>query len=663
MDFLFIMPKAINLGNGTVLVGLDAFGQIKDLYFHYPGLENHVGEYLTHKIGIYVDNKFSWFDDGGWNIEVRSQKGTMASDIVAKNESFGIELHFTDVIYNEKNMFIREITIKNLFDRKRNVKLFFNQQFNISETHIGDTAYYDPREEVIIHYKGRRVFLINTLSEDPGFDEYSIGLIGIEGQIGTYRDAEDGKLSGNPIEHGQVDSVIGLTVEVQPNKETIVYYWICIAKSIDAAKKLNEEILTRHPKEIIESTTDYWRAWVNVQNFSFYGLEQEVIDLFQKSLFYIRAHVAKNGAIIASGDSEMLQFGRDYYRYVWPRDSSVAAIALEKAGDFNSTKRFFEFCEDTITGEGYFMHKYRPDKSLGSSWHPWVNGGRKQYPIQEDETALVIFALWKYYELSKDLEFIEGIYNSLIKEAAEFMVNYRDEKTALPAASYDIWEQYYGITTFTASSVYAALNVASKFAKLLGKEKSSQKYKEAADSIRKAILKYLYDDKEGYFYQMIHTEGRQMEIDRTIDASAVYGIYEFGVLPADDPKVKKAVEKTIERLEIKTEVGGIARYEGDTYHHKGGNYPGNPWIITTMRLAQYYIAIAKNESDMEPVKRYLSWAVKYANPAGILPEQLDPYTGAHLSASPLVESHGEYVITVINYLRKLEELGVCKVFQ
>jgi oligosaccharide amylase len=656
------MPKSINLGNGVVLIGLDRFGQVKDLYFHYPGLENHVSENLTHKIGIYVDDRLSWIDDGDWNVIVKAQKGTMASDISAKNISAGIEIHFTDVVYNEKNMFIREITLFNLFDRKRNVKVFFNQQFNISETHIGDTAYFDPREDVLIHYKGRRVFLINTLTEKKGFDEYSIGLFGIEGQVGTYKDAEDGKLSGNPIEHGQVDSVLEVNCELQAKSDTTLYYWICVAKSIEEAKNLNEEILIRHPKEIIESTVDYWRAWANVQNFTFYGLDKDIKELFHKSLIYIRAHIAKNGAIIASGDSEMLQFGRDYYRYVWPRDASVAALALEKAGDFNATKRFFEFCNDTITREGFFMHKYRPDKSIGSSWHPWVIDGRKQYPIQEDETALVIFALWKFYELSHDIEFIESVYNNLIKQAAEFMTKYLDEKTGLPKASYDIWEQYYGISTFTSATVFGALIAASKFAKLLGKEESSEKYRDVAESIKKAILKYLFDEKESYFYKMIHTEGNKLEIDRTLDMSAIYGVYKFGVLDINDARVKRAVEKTIERLEVKTEVGGIARYEGDTYHHKGGNYPGNPWVITTMWLAQYYIEIAKQEKDMEPVKRLLFWAVKNANPGGILPEQFDPYTGEHLSASPLVESHAEYVTTIINYLEKLEELGICKVY-
>ncbi|OGM58775.1 hypothetical protein A3A75_00620 [Candidatus Woesebacteria bacterium RIFCSPLOWO2_01_FULL_39_10] len=654
------MPKSINLGNGSVLVGLDAFGQIKDFYFHYAGLENHVTEHLTHKIGLFVEEQFTWLDDGSWKVKVASEKDTMASDITASNENLGLELHFTDIVYNEENIFIRQIKVKNLFDRSRNLKLFFNQQFNISQTHTGETAYYDPRDKVIIHYKGRRVFLCNAYSDEGGFSEYSVGLLGIEGRDGIYKDAEDGKLSGNAIEHGQVDSVIAMAIDIKPKAGKEVFYWICVAKSLSKVKDLNEQIIGRYPLQIINSTKDYWSAWVKVQNFSFFGLGPGIVDLFNKSLIYIRTHVSKNGAIIASGDSEMLQFGRDYYEYVWPRDAAFVAIALEKAGDFNASRRFFRFCNDVLTEEGYFMHKYRPDKSLGSSWHPWIREGQKQFPIQEDETALVVYALWKHYELSKDVEFVEEIYNNLIKKTADFMVSYRDEKTGLPKASYDLWEHSYGISTFTSSSVYAALVAAARFANLLGKSESEKTWSEVAEIIKKAILKYLYDDVEGVFYKLLDTSDAQPKIDKTIDMSSVYGIYKFGILPVEDKIIKKAVEKTIERLEVKTEVGGMARFEGDVYHHKGGNYPGNPWIITTMWLAQYYIQLAKSESDMGEVRRWVSWAVKYANPAGILPEQLDPYSGIHLSASPLVWSHAEYVTTIINYLEKLEELGVCK---
>ena len=70
------------------------------------------------------------------------------------------------------------------------------------------------------------------------------------------------------------------------------------------------------------------------------------------------------------------------------------------------------------------MHEYRPDKSLGSSWHPWVHGNKAQFPIQEDETALVIYALWKHYEFSRDIEFIESVYNKLIKKMSIFLFFY-----------------------------------------------------------------------------------------------------------------------------------------------------------------------------------------------------------------------------------------------
>lgn len=47
------------------------------------------------------------------------------------------------------------------------------------------------------------------------------------------------------------------------------------------------------------------------------------------------------------------------------------------------------------------MHKYNPDSSVGSSWHPWVDGqGKKQLAIQEDETALVLYTLWHHHKLA-----------------------------------------------------------------------------------------------------------------------------------------------------------------------------------------------------------------------------------------------------------------------
>jgi GH15 family glucan-1,4-alpha-glucosidase len=43
-------------------------------------------------------------------------------------------------------------------------------------------------------------------------------------------------------------------------------------------------------------------------------------------------------------------------------------------------------------------------------------------------------------------------------------------------------------------------------------------------------------------------------------------------------------------------------------------------------------------------------------PSGVLAEQLNPYTGESLSATPLVWSHAVYVKTVLLYLQKKKDL-------
>ena len=84
--------------------------------------------------------------------------------------------------------------------------------------------------------------------------------------------------------------------------------------------------------------------------------------------------------------------------------------------------------------------------------------------------------------------------------------------------------------------------------------------------------------------------------------------------------------------------------------------PGNPWFISTLWLAQYYLTQVKKPEDTESVKRLLLWVTKHTMLSGILSEQLDPHTGEQLSAAPLTWSHSEYVITVLEYLKALSSL-------
>lgn len=660
------MSRSFVLGNGTVLLCFDRYAELRDFYFPYAGLENHIGSGNSHKIGVWVDGAFSWFSDGAWAFSIDYQKETLASNVVARNDNLGVELSFLDVVYNEKNIFLRTVTVKNTSSQKRDIRVFFNHQFQISETTHADTGYYNPTVEAIVHYKGRRVFLVGGQSGGKRFDDYSVGIFKIEGKEGTWRDAEDGELSKNPIEHGSIDSTIRFSCPLEGGESKLIEYWIAVGETFREVSLLQDLLLKKTPAHIRETTQDFWRAWVNKFNFTFYALDERVVSLFKKSLLVIRTHCDNHGGILASGDSDNFRYGRDTYAYVWPRDGAFVALALDKAGYFELSHRFYEFSNDVITTDGYLLHKYQPDKSLGSSWHPWVKNGKSQLAIQEDETALLIVGLGEHYKKNKDLEFIESLYNTFIKSAADFMVRYREGLiTELPYQSYDVWEERNGISPFTASSVFAALTVAAEFAETLGKEEDRVKYEEEAREIQQAIVKYFFNEETQYFDKIITVEDdvlkHTLKRDSNIDISALYGIFHFGVLPPDDPKMVSARKVIEETLHNPIPVGGYARYKNDAYYEVSRDVPGNPWFISTLWMIQYDIAIGKTEEDMKKINDKLMWVVNRALSSGVLSEQIHPFTGEQLSVSPLTWSHAEYVLTVIAYLERLEELGICTV--
>jgi GH15 family glucan-1,4-alpha-glucosidase len=615
---------------------------------------------LVHRIGVFVDDTLSWTNESDWVVSVDSEKDSLVGKTEAVNSRLQLKLLITDVVYNEKNIFLRRVKVTNTATTARIVKIFFHQQFELAESHAAHTAYYDPLHKVVIHYRNQRAFLLNARYGGHGFSDFSTGVFGAEGKEGTHVDALDGQLAKNPIEHGQADSVLGLEVNALPGEPQTMFYWITAANSIAEAIKLNSYVVEHSPAHLLETTDNYWRAWINRRQFSFYGLDREVVTLFNKSLMIMRAHADDEGGIIASSDANGRQKGKDTYCYVWPRDAAITAVALARAGDFNAARRFFTFCLEVLGDGEYFMHKYGPDKSLGSSWLPWFKNGEAQLPIQEDETALVLHGLWQYYELSKDLEFIETLYNSLIKKTADFMVLYRDAKTGLPNPSYDLWEEKFGVSTFTAASVYGALIAASRFAGLLGKVKNEQVYRQVAEEIKEGIMKYLYSKQSGMFYKLATFREQEIGYDATPDISSAYGILNFGVLPAGDERLGRAFQLTREAVSCSGGIGGLARYVGDTYYRDNQLCPANPWFVTTLWLAQFYIKTAKSEADLTIPKETFKWVLKYAQPSGILSEQLNPQTGEQLSVGPLVWSHAELVNSILQYLDKLEELGICQ---
>jgi GH15 family glucan-1,4-alpha-glucosidase len=292
---------------------------------------------------------------------------------------------------------------------------------------------------------------------------------------------------------------------------------------------------------------------------------------------------------------------------------------------------------------------------MGSSWLPWIADGVSQLPIQEDETALVLFSLWHHYRIYRDIEFVQGLYEPLIRPAADFLCHYRNRRTHLPEPSWDLWEERRGVHAFTAAATYAGINAAADFAFRIGSARDVRRYTRAAAELYDATLQYLYQESLGRFVRTLvpQADGTHA-VDATPDSS-LFGLFAFGMFPPNDSRVVRTMEEVRKTLGVKTPVGGVARYWDDYYFRQSSdlaNVAGNPWFICSFWMAQWDIARARTLRELSQAVSVLEWGRQHANECGLLAEQLHPYSGVPLSVSPLTWSHSTYILTVLDYLEK-----------
>ena len=635
------MGRPVVLSNGQLFVGLDESGLVHDFYYPYVGLENLTNARSSqHKIGVWVDGTFKWTDDGSWQISVDFEDEALISVVTLSSETLQLSLLLQDYIDPEYNALVRHITITNHADHERDVRLFMHQVFQISSMGRADTAMYVPDDHYLLDYKGRYCLLIaGQFSDNTDFDQYAVGNYAIEGKAGTFKDAEDGELSDNPVEHGGVDSVLRFRKMVAAGADESLDYWIIAAASQSDCQKIHGSFRAQDMNDRLVSARKYWTEWMGTTDVPLPDYNKRSLT---HSLLVVKAHCDERGSVLASGDSSIFNYGRDYYCYCWPRDAAYALWPMIRLGHFDEARRFFDFARDTMHKDGYLMHKYQPDRAVGSTWHPLVHGRRKELAIQEDETASVIFIMNEYYEASQDSTTINALYHSFIVPCANFMTQFIDKATGLPHASYDLWEEKFLTSTYTVTVVIAGLLAAAKLAKVVESPDDAIRWQKAAHAIRDR-LDTLYQD--GYFVKgyLLQPDG-SLQYDMTLDISNLYGPYMYAGLALDDKRLLSTAVEVEKRLLGTSPIGGVIRYENDNYFLTKRQYKGNPWHVTTLWLAQYYAGNGR----IDEARNLLKWSLDREIESGVLSEQYDPENGAPLSVAPLVWSHAELINTILD---------------
>lgn len=361
----------------------------------------------------------------------------------------------------------------------------------------------------------------------------------------------------------------------------------------------------------------------------------------------------------------------DYY-YHWVRDAALTMTALIDAYQSIENealrKRVREAVSDYLDFSIYIQtHSPAPGEPKF-----YVNGNVYEKPWgrpQNDGPALRAISLihWANILIAEGKEDIvdQKIYrarlpaDSIVKKDLEYISHHWKD------ASFDIWEEVKGSHFYTLMVTRRALLEGAALAERLDDKGAARWYHLQAKEIE-IELENFWDNNKNYFIATINrTDGadyKSSNLDVSVLLGLLHGNLHDGFLAWDDPRILATVEKIISTFSHLYPVNhsrhipgtAIGRYPEDRYG--GDNFDGgNPWVITTLAVAEVLYEVANALRAQGHQQTALSTAhhadkfverIKFhANADGTLDEQIHRVTGTMTSAKDLTWNYAALLTT------------------
>jgi len=653
------MIRDLSVGNGQLLINFDDRYQICGLYFPPFGQGNQV-KAGNCKLGLAGENKLAWTTDDSWRIRARYLKETLTSSVSLANNHIQAVCACTDAADVDHPIIVRRIKVRNLVDYPRTISVLHLQEALPGRSRPQFACYNDPQLKGLIHNVTDRYILMGFSRDGSGVDVTAA----VGGQISralTWLDRDVADLSNRADHESGADSVglIKVDLELAGFQEDQVYMVITLARNLGELAAQVEYLKNTGLETIIDRSCAYWRLWSTGTNINFGNLSARVVDLFKRSLLTIRAH-SNAGGIMANDAEEDSSADRCEPSYRHPVLMSLLAHAMDLAGLPEPARWLYRHCRRLLTrvpagrdsndSPSGQAHTDPQDTSDDSRFHP-------------AGFAAVIWSLWRHYFRYRDVEYLRRLWPTLVRPGADFICDAYDDHLELPPPGRDLWDRGLGLDAFALAALYGGLVSARNFAICFGDRRRVDRYGRMAENLKLSTERRLYDGRAGRFGSILWlTDAGQHALDNRLDA-AVFALTKFGMFDPSDDRMVSAATALCDELWVNTPIGGLTRFHGDyggtPAPDRAAGIPGRPAVAPTLWLAQYLIARAENVNELKQALPILEWAVTNAAPTGLLATSLDPTTGFDRCGSPDLWAHAEFVIAVINYLEKLEQLKIC----
>ena len=197
-----------------------------------------------------------------------------------------------------------------------------------------------------------------------------------------------------------------------------------------------------------------------------------------------------------------------------------------------------DFARDSLLA---YVERQEPSGMI-AEYYDVRTGKTEDYGLNvNDNTPLLILALWHHYNTTGDRAFLERVYPAALK-AARYVLSQRDERGLIWCTSRktqdwgivgwrNVIDNYRlsGATTELNSECFAALQTIGHMARVLDEHDASAEFVQAAADLRNAINTHLLNPDNGLYYLNIDVDG-QPRSDLTSDL--VFPVM-FGVADED----------------------------------------------------------------------------------------------------------------------------------